>query len=50
MGYSRQEKWCGLPFPTPGDLPTPKLGTESMSLVSAAFVGEFFATALSGQS
>ena len=22
MGFSRQECWSGLPFPTPGDLPT----------------------------
>jgi len=21
MGFSRQEYWSGLPFPTPGDLP-----------------------------
>ena len=26
MGFSRQEYWCGLPFPSPGDLPNP--GTE----------------------
>ena len=23
MGFSRQEYWCGLPFPSPGDLPDP---------------------------
>ena len=23
MGFSRQEYWNGLPFPTPGDLPNP---------------------------
>ena len=23
MGYSRQEFWSGLPFPSPGDLPNP---------------------------
>ena len=23
MGFSRQEYWSGLPFPTPGDLPNP---------------------------
>ena len=22
MGFSRQEYWSGLPFPSPGDLPT----------------------------
>ena len=26
MGFSRQECWSGLPFPSPGDLPD--LGTE----------------------
>ena len=29
MGFSRQEYWSGLPFPYPGDLPTP--GTEPRS-------------------
>ena len=28
-GFSRQEYWSGLPFPSPGDLPDP--GIESMS-------------------
>ena len=23
MGFPRQESWCGLPFPSPGDLPDP---------------------------
>ena len=23
MGFSRQEYWSGLPFPSPGDLPNP---------------------------
>ena len=30
VGFSRQEYWHGLPFPTPGDLPDP--GVEPMSL------------------
>ena len=29
MGFSRQEYWSGLPFPSPGDLPDP--GIESVS-------------------
>jgi len=29
MGFSRQEYWSGLPFPSPGDLPDP--GTETGS-------------------
>ena len=28
-GFSRQEYWSGLPFPSPGDLPDP--GTEPRS-------------------
>ena len=34
MGFSRQEYWSGLPFPSPGDLPNP--GIEPMSPVSLA--------------
>ena len=29
MGFSRQEYWSGLPFPSPGDLPN--LGIEAKS-------------------
>ena len=29
MGFSRQEYWSGLPFPSPGDLPNP--GIEPLS-------------------
>ena len=29
MGFSRQEYWSALPFPSPGDLPDP--GTETRS-------------------
>ena len=29
MGFSRQEYWSGLPFPSPGNLPNP--GTEPRS-------------------
>ena len=42
MEFSMQENWSGLPFPTPGDLSEP--GTESVSLVSPALAGGFFAT------
>ena len=34
LGFSRQEYWSGLPFPTPGDLPKP--GTEPPCLMSPA--------------
>ena len=40
MGFSRQEYWSGLPFPSPGDLPNP--GTEPTSLTSPALAGRFF--------
>ena len=42
MGFSRQEYWSGLPFPSPGDLPDP--GIEPMSLMSPAWAGRFFTT------
>ena len=34
MGFSRQEYWSGLPFPSPVDLPNP--GTEPRSLTLQA--------------
>ena len=33
MGFSRQEYWSGLPFPSPGDLPN--LGIEPTSPILA---------------
>ena len=32
MGFSRQEYWSGLPFPTPGDLPDPGIKPGSPEL------------------
>ena len=32
MGFSRQEYWSGLPFPSPGDLPDPGIEPKSPSL------------------
>ena len=29
MGFSRQQYWSGLPFPSPGDLPNPGLEPSS---------------------
>ena len=29
MGFSRQEYWSGLPFPSPGDLPSPGIELRS---------------------
>ena len=44
MGFSRQECWSGLLFPSPGDLPDP--GIEP---VSSAVTGDFFPTEPSGK-
>ena len=32
MGFSRQEYWSGLPFPSPGDLPDPGIKPRSCML------------------
>ena len=32
MGFSRQECWSGLPFPSPGDLPDPGIESRSAAL------------------
>ena len=32
MEFSRQENWSGLPFPSPGDLPNPRIEPESPAL------------------
>ena len=40
MGFSRQEYWSGLPFPSPGDLPD--TGMEPGSLATPALAGRFF--------
>ena len=32
MGFSRQEYWSGLPFPSPGDLPNPGIKPGSPTL------------------
>ena len=42
MGFSRQEYWSGLPFPSPGDLPN--LGIEHTFLTSPALADRFFTT------
>ena len=45
MGFSRQEYWSGLPFPSPGDLPDPGIeprppALQADSLPSEPPVGE----------
>ena len=29
MGFSRQGYWSGLPFPSPGDCPDPRIGSPA---------------------
>ena len=42
MGFSRQEYWSGLPFPSPGDLSDPEIKPES--LMTSELAGRFFIT------
>ena len=42
MGFSRQEYWSGLPFPSLGDIPNS--GIKFVSLASPASAGKFFTT------
>ena len=37
MGFSRQEYWGGLPFPSPGDLPDSGIEPESSALARRCF-------------
>ena len=40
MGFSRQEHWNGLPFPSPGDLPNPGIEPGSPALPTDALLFE----------
>ena len=40
MGFSRQEYWSGLPFPSPGDLPHPGIELRSPTLQADALTSE----------
>ena len=40
MGFSRQEYWNGLPFPSPGDLPNPGIKPESPTFQADALTSE----------
>ena len=42
MGFSKQEYWSELPYPSPGDLPDP--GIEPASLRSPALADGFLTT------
>ena len=40
MGFSRQEYWSGLPFPSPGDLPNPGIEPGSPVFQADALTSE----------
>ena len=40
MGFSRQEYWGGLPFPSPGDLPDPGIISKSPALQADTLTSE----------
>ena len=40
VGFSRQEYWSGLPFPSPGDLPNPGIEPRSPALQTDALPSE----------
>ena len=40
MGFPRQEHWCGLPFPSSGDLPDLGIEPASPTLAGGFFTAE----------
>ena len=40
LGFSRQEYWSGLPFPSPGDVPDPGIEPRSLALEADALTSE----------
>ena len=40
MGFSRQEYWSGLPFPSPVDLPNPGIQSVSPALADRFFTSD----------
>ena len=40
MGFSRQQYWSGVPFPSPGDLPNPGIEPGSPALQADALPSE----------
>ena len=40
MGFSRQEYWSGLPFPSPGDLPNPGIEPRSPAMQADSLPSE----------
>ena len=48
MGFSKQEYWSGLPFPSPGDLPNPGIELGSSALQADALTSELPGKPLKG--
>ena len=40
MGFSSQDYWSGLPFPSPGDLPNPGIKPRSPALQTGTLPSE----------
>ena len=40
MGFSRQDYWSGLSFPSPGDLSDPGVKPEALALAGGFFTAE----------
>ena len=40
IGFSREEYWSGLPFPSPGDLPDPGIEPRAPALWADALTSE----------
>ena len=40
MGFSRQDYWGGMPFPSPGDLPNPRIKPGSSALQADSLLTE----------
>ena len=40
MGFSRQEYWSELPFPSPGDIPNPGIKPRSPTLQADALLSD----------
>ena len=46
MGFSRQEYWSGLPFPSPGNLLDPRIEPKAPAVSPALHVDSFTADPL----
>ena len=40
MGFSRQKDWSGLPFPSPGGLPDPRIQPRSRALQADSLLAQ----------